>query len=164
MIRVIENYAVRGDLWNGCRGSNLSLDFDVSEARNLWGSRVKYNAPRSRSRDCGGALTYHLKEFIGFVSIARGSVAELETQIELARRIHYAPEPAAPELLAKLDNLGRQLKQAQLRCKKLREDLPIYDEVFPKLPFNFRCYSSPEKGALVKITNIETIPSFWRWT
>jgi four helix bundle protein len=87
---------------------------------------IPSNIAEGHSRD-------HLKEFIRFVSIARGSVAELETQVELARRIDYAPEPAASDILAKLDNLGRQLNSLRTSLQsKLREDSSIYDDDLSK--------------------------------
>jgi four helix bundle protein len=43
-----------------------------------------------------------------FLEIARGSLAELETQLEIAQRIGYLP-PAYTDLLAEINTLGRQL-------------------------------------------------------
>lgn len=49
------------------------------------------------------------REFGRFLQIALGSLAELETQIEIAVRIGYLAESGKSELCAKTDQLGRQL-------------------------------------------------------
>jgi len=49
------------------------------------------------------------REFGRFLQIALGSLAELETQIEIAMRIGYLAEMVKSELCAKTDQLGRQL-------------------------------------------------------
>jgi four helix bundle protein len=43
------------------------------------------------------------------VRIALGSEAELQTQIELARRLEYLPEEEAHELLSQISTVGRML-------------------------------------------------------
>ncbi len=49
------------------------------------------------------------KEYARFLSIARGSLNELETQLELARRIGYLPENKFTKLAQELSIIGRQL-------------------------------------------------------
>ncbi len=49
------------------------------------------------------------KDFGRFFAIARGSLAELETQLELARRIGYLPQPNFNALNNELAILGKQL-------------------------------------------------------
>ena len=49
------------------------------------------------------------KEFGRYLEMARGSLAELETQIEIALRINYLPEGTYSELNGELNILGRQL-------------------------------------------------------
>ncbi|MCB9422771.1 MAG: four helix bundle protein [Ardenticatenaceae bacterium] len=49
------------------------------------------------------------KEFGRFLSIARGSLAELETQLEIARRIQYLSEENFEALNAEITILGKQL-------------------------------------------------------
>jgi four helix bundle protein len=49
------------------------------------------------------------REFARFLSIARGSVSELETQLEIARRIGLLSEDASAELFQELSIIGKQL-------------------------------------------------------
>jgi len=49
------------------------------------------------------------KDYANFVSIARGSAAELETLLTLVIEAGLAPASAVESLLAKLDEIGRML-------------------------------------------------------
>ncbi|MGB9197468.1 MAG: four helix bundle protein [Terriglobales bacterium] len=49
------------------------------------------------------------KEFHHFLSQAHGSLAEIETQLLIARELRYLPQPKAAELLLAADELGRVL-------------------------------------------------------
>jgi four helix bundle protein len=48
-------------------------------------------------------------EFHQFVGTARGSLAEVETQVEIARDLGYISAPDANELLSRIAELGRVL-------------------------------------------------------
>ncbi|HEY9143561.1 MAG TPA: four helix bundle protein [Arenimonas sp.] len=50
------------------------------------------------------------KDYLRFISIAMGSLAELETQLELSARLDYIDQPILGELLAVADELGRMLQ------------------------------------------------------
>jgi four helix bundle protein len=50
------------------------------------------------------------KDYLRFISIAMGSLAELETQLELSARLDYIDQPKLGELLAIADELGRMLQ------------------------------------------------------
>jgi four helix bundle protein len=56
-----------------------------------------------------GSARRSTKEFLHFLHIARGSMAELETQVLLAQRIGYLPESPAAELRHCIDDVGRIL-------------------------------------------------------
>jgi four helix bundle protein len=56
----------------------------------------------------GHGRTSH-REFHQFISQARGSLLELETQLEIARNLDYLSAPVASELLAKAGRVGRML-------------------------------------------------------
>jgi len=56
-----------------------------------------------------GSARRSTKEFLHFLHVARGSMAELETQVLLARRIGYLPESRAAELERSIDDVGRIL-------------------------------------------------------
>ena len=49
------------------------------------------------------------KEYIYFLHVARGSMAELETQLLLAQRVGYLPESALSILQAQISEVGRIL-------------------------------------------------------
>jgi four helix bundle protein len=48
-------------------------------------------------------------DYARFIAIARGSAAELDTQLELAHRIGFLPEADFTALNGSLDMIGRQL-------------------------------------------------------
>ena len=50
------------------------------------------------------------KDYLRFISIAMGSLAELETQVELSARLAYIDQPKLGELLTVADELGRMLQ------------------------------------------------------
>ncbi|MDP3420790.1 MAG: four helix bundle protein [Thiobacillus sp.] len=50
------------------------------------------------------------KDYLRFISIAMGSLAELETQLELSARLDYIDQPKLGELLTIADELGRMLQ------------------------------------------------------
>jgi four helix bundle protein len=49
------------------------------------------------------------KDYLRFVSIAQGSLAEAETQLELAQRLGYIAVPILADLLEQTNELGRML-------------------------------------------------------
>ncbi|MDP4219367.1 MAG: four helix bundle protein [Bacteroidota bacterium] len=49
------------------------------------------------------------KEFIQFLKIARGSLAESETQIILCKDLRYIEDSKADQLLLDIDEIGRML-------------------------------------------------------
>ena len=56
-----------------------------------------------------GAARNSRREVGYFISTARGSLAEIETQLELAIFLGYIPEAATKNLFARSDDLGRLL-------------------------------------------------------
>ncbi|MEZ4529473.1 MAG: four helix bundle protein [Thermomicrobiales bacterium] len=48
-------------------------------------------------------------EYVRFLNIARGSLAEIKTQLILATRLGYTTEPACGILIVKIDDLRRQI-------------------------------------------------------
>ena len=49
------------------------------------------------------------KEFVNFLSIARGSTAELETQVMLCVRLNYLQQAQVEQILSLCDEMGRML-------------------------------------------------------
>ena len=56
-----------------------------------------------------GQAHYSHREFLHFLSHSRGSLAELETQVLIAKRRNYVSDSQAAELLKRADELGRIL-------------------------------------------------------
>ncbi len=48
-------------------------------------------------------------EYVRFLNIARGSLAEMKTQLMLAARLGYVPDPECGVLIVKIDDLRRQI-------------------------------------------------------
>jgi four helix bundle protein len=61
------------------------------------------------------------KEYLQFLFVAQGSLKELETQIILAQRLFFAPEPAVEDLLLQSETVGKMLGGLirSLRAKQL---------------------------------------------
>jgi four helix bundle protein len=57
------------------------------------------------------------KEFLPHLSIALGSLAELETQVIVAKRLTYIQQPEADATLRKATELGRMLRGLQKSLK-----------------------------------------------
>jgi four helix bundle protein len=60
----------------------------------------------------------HIKEYLNFLSIAQGSIAELETEPEIAGRLGYISPEALASLMPELASLGRQIRAALVRPQK----------------------------------------------
>lgn len=67
-----------------------------------------------------GQSRQHRKEFIHHLSIAYGSLAELETHLEIAYRLDYISRGTLDELLAKTSTIAKMLNG-------LRKSLSVSD-------------------------------------
>ncbi len=56
-----------------------------------------------------GSARRSTKEYIYFLRVARGSMAELETQLLLAQRVGYLPADEVADLQVRIDEVGRIL-------------------------------------------------------
>lgn len=56
-----------------------------------------------------GRQRQHSREFLRFLSIAAGSLAELETHLQIAGRLHYTDEHHLTSLLERTGEVGRML-------------------------------------------------------
>lgn len=56
-----------------------------------------------------GHAREHLKEYLQHISVARASLAELETQLEIAARLQYCNFNQLKPLVEQMDVLGKQL-------------------------------------------------------
>jgi four helix bundle protein len=51
----------------------------------------------------------HTKEFLNHLSVAYGSLMEVETQVQIASRLHYIDDSTLEAVLEKTGELGRML-------------------------------------------------------
>jgi len=67
-----------------------------------------------------GRSRKHTREFLQHLSIAYGSLAELETHVEIARRLGYLPTEDAGAIHSSCATIGRMLNSLQrsLSCKE----------------------------------------------
>jgi four helix bundle protein len=56
-----------------------------------------------------GQARQHTKEFLQFLSVASGSLAEVETYLLLAVRLNYLPQEHADRLLEQTAQIGKML-------------------------------------------------------
>jgi four helix bundle protein len=72
-------------------------------------SQLRRAATSVPSNIAEGYARRSTKEFINFLHVARGSKAELETQLLLAQRVVYLPESEVTDLQDRIDEVGRIL-------------------------------------------------------
>ncbi len=94
-------------------------DFPKHELYGL-ASQLRRAAVSIPSNLAEGANRNTRGEFHQFVGTARGSLAEVETQVEIARDLAYLPEQVAEDLLLQIGELGRIL--TGLRAALIRGD------------------------------------------
>ncbi len=62
------------------------------------------------------------RDALRFLQIARGSLAELETQLSIAESIGMIPQPAVVQIAAQLDEVARLLG-GTIKMRKAREEV-----------------------------------------
>jgi four helix bundle protein len=90
-------------------------------------SQIRRAAVSIPSNVAEGTVRRTTREFIAFMHIARGSFAELETQLQMAREIGYLTDTSLAPVLVRLDEVGRLLNAVivGLRRRELqRRSLP----------------------------------------
>jgi four helix bundle protein len=80
-----------------------------SEERYGLTDQIRRAAVSIPSNMAEGQARQHRKEFLQFLSIAQGSLAELETQIQIAERLHYVHGDSVQEVLIKSDQVARMI-------------------------------------------------------
>jgi len=76
-------------------------------------SQLRRAAVSIPSNIAEGQTRKHVKEFLQFLSTAQGSLAEVQTQIELAGRLKYLSAEQIEPALARADSLAKQLYALQ---------------------------------------------------
>ena len=82
--------------------------FPRSEAYGL-ASQLRRAATSIPSNVAEGYARGSTKEYIYFLHVARGSIAELETQLLLAQRVGYLPDSQMTDLQDRINEVGRIL-------------------------------------------------------
>ena len=102
-----------------------------------WGltSQIRRAAVSIPSNIAEGYGRAHRPEYLHFLSIARGSLMEAETQLQIAVRLEYANRQAAREVWGLLQEVGRLLNKLvkSLETNRLAEDDNAYSlDPFPE--------------------------------
>ena len=94
--------------------------------RELYGltSQLRRCAVSVPSNIAEGHARSSTKDYLRHLSIALGSLAELETQLILSKELGYLPDDRLKELLEFSDTLGRRLRSLQQSLqRRLRDNL-----------------------------------------
>ena len=86
----------------------ITRNFPKSEMFGL-GNQIQRSAVSIPSNIAEGAGRNSEKEFLRFLSIAMGSIAELETQIIISKNIQYIDEDQFNDLMSKLIEIRKML-------------------------------------------------------
>ena len=86
----------------------LTASFPKHETYGL-ASQIQRAAVSIPSNIAEGHAREHLKEYLHHLSIAQGSLAELETQLEIAARLHYISLEQLSHNLTFIASRGRQM-------------------------------------------------------
>jgi len=94
----------------------VTHDFPDSEKYGLI-SQLRRCAVSIPSNIAEGARRNGQKEFYHFLGIAKGSLAELETQLEISFRLKFKLDEDYDKLLSQTDSLGRMISKLQSSIK-----------------------------------------------
>lgn len=86
----------------------LTHDFPKQETYVLT-SQIRRAAISIPSNIAEGHTREHLKEYLHHLSMAQASLAELETQLEIAVRLRYLLPRAAQSIQSEINSLGKQM-------------------------------------------------------
>jgi four helix bundle protein len=103
----------------------VSGGFPKAETYGLTGQlrRAAVSVPSNIAEGHGRAST---KEYLRHVAVAQGSLAEVETQLELAARLGYVSDSELSPIQKECDYLGRQLHLLRdALVKRLRQAVSI---------------------------------------
>lgn len=95
--------------------------FPKSEAFGLT-SQLQRAAVSIPANIAEGRARQHTKEFIQYISIAHGSLAEFETHIQIANRLGYIGSEQLIQLLDKTSTIGRMLNGLRKSLEKREQE------------------------------------------
>ena len=91
-------------------------------------SQVRRAAVSIASNIAEGHSREHLREYLQHLSMARSSLAEVETHLEIAGRLGYLGSDEVARLIGRVDSLGRQM-YALRNSLAARSSIPIPDRL-----------------------------------
>jgi four helix bundle protein len=86
----------------------LTTAFPKSELYGL-ASQLRRAAVSVPANIAEGQARQHVKEFVQHLSIAQGSLAEAETHVQIAERLHYINDDQVQDILARTDRVARMI-------------------------------------------------------
>ena len=86
----------------------LTKRFPKSESFGL-SSQLQRAAVSVPANIAEGRTRKHQKEFLQFLSVANGSLAELETHVQIAQRLNYIDDKQLMEVLNRTGEIGKML-------------------------------------------------------
>jgi four helix bundle protein len=92
----------------------VTRPFPIEERYGLT-SQIRRAGVSVPSNIAEGHSRFHTKEFLNHLSISRGSLAELETELMVSQRVGFLPEEQLTKVLTMTDEIGRMtsgLRQA----------------------------------------------------
>lgn len=89
--------------------TDVYRETDSFPAREIYGltNQIRRAAVAVPSDIAEGKGRLSKKEFVQMLSRARGSIFEVQTQLEISRNLGFLPQPKFEELAAKADEVGR---------------------------------------------------------
>lgn len=87
---------------------NVTESFPKQELY-LLTSQMRRSASSIASNIAEGFARKYTAEFKRFLSISLGSIAELETQLELSKRLNYIPENKFNEITIETEKIGKMI-------------------------------------------------------
>ena len=74
-----------------------------------WAGQIERPAVSVPSNIAEGHERHHLNEYLQHLSIALASLAEVETQMEMARRLKYVTQNDYAQIETQADTIGKQI-------------------------------------------------------
>src|SRR5689334_2017962 len=99
-----------------------TMRFPANEMYGLT-SQIRRAAISIPSNIAEGAERESTKDFLRFISMAKGSQAEVETQLILANRLGFLPEEQFNNLINDLHEVGRMLHGLQRSLNRKLENI-----------------------------------------
>ena len=84
----------------------ITKPFPVDERFGLT-SQIRRAGVSVPSNIAEGHARFHTKEFLNHLSIARGSLAELETELMISQRVGFLAQDRLTKVLSMTDEIGR---------------------------------------------------------